>query len=96
MCCVVYDSCAQQYAHKYEQVLNLCLLRFRLVFVRFCKGLVFLIFVFCVSLHHFGRVLSKLFLLSLFFSVLSQEIVWGERLRNDLFCVELDVVLNQS
>jgi len=25
------------------------------------------------------------------FSVLSQEIVWEERLRNDLFCVKWDV-----
>ena len=32
-CCVVYDSCAQQYAHKYEQFLIFCLARFRLVFV---------------------------------------------------------------
>jgi len=32
------------------------------------------------------------------FSVLSQEIGWAERLRNDLFCVEWDVKLqlNQS
>jgi len=34
-CCVMYDSCAQQYAHEYEQFLNLCLLRVRLIFVCF-------------------------------------------------------------
>jgi len=34
-CRVMYDSCAQQYAHEYEQFLNLCLLRVRLVFVCF-------------------------------------------------------------
>ena len=39
-CCVVYDSCA----HKYEQLLNLCLVSIRLVFV-FFKALLFL----CVS-----------------------------------------------
>jgi len=29
-------------------------------------------------------------------SVVSQEIGWEERLRNDLFCVGLDVKLTQS
>jgi len=51
---------------------------------------VFLCF-FCVSLDHFGFVFSNFILLSLVFSVLSQEIGWEERLRNDLFCVECDV-----
>jgi len=27
VCCVVYYSCAQQYTHKCEQFLNLCLIR---------------------------------------------------------------------
>ena len=35
LCCVLYDTCAQRYAHKYEQFLNLCLVRVRLVFVCF-------------------------------------------------------------
>jgi len=34
---------------------------------------------------------SKVFLLGWVFSVLSKEIGWEERLRNDLFCVEWDV-----
>ena len=34
-CCVVYDSCAQSYAHKYEQFLNSCLVGVRLVIVCF-------------------------------------------------------------
>jgi len=33
--------------------------------------------------------------LGLVFSILSQEIGWEERLRNGLFCVELDVKLNE-
>jgi len=37
----VYDSCAQRYAHKYEQLLNSCLVGVRLVFVCF-KGFLFL------------------------------------------------------
>ena len=35
LCSVVYDSCAQRYAHKYEQFFNLCLVRVRLVFGHF-------------------------------------------------------------
>ena len=29
VCCVVYDSCAQWYAHKCQQFLNSCLVRLR-------------------------------------------------------------------
>jgi len=47
--CVVYDSCAQWYAHKYKQFLNLCLVRDRLVFV-FLK--MFSLY-FCVFLYYF-------------------------------------------
>ena len=36
VCCVVYDSCAQQYAYKYEQFLKLCLVRVRLDYVCVC------------------------------------------------------------
>jgi len=42
----MYDSCAQRYAHKYEQFLNLCLVRVRLVFVCF-KGLFYIFVCFC-------------------------------------------------
>jgi len=45
----------------------------------------------CVSLDHFGFVFSNFVLLCLVLSVLSQEIGWEERLRNDLFCVDWDV-----
>jgi len=47
--------------------------------------------VFCVSSDHFDFELSMLVSLGLFFSVLSQDIGWEERLRNDLFCVEWNV-----
>ena len=40
---------------------------------------------FCVSSDHFDFELSMLVSLGLFFSVLSQDIGWEERLRNDLF-----------
>jgi len=55
----VCDSCAQQYAHKYEQFLKSCLVTVRLVFVCF-KGLV-CILVSCVSLDHFDCVLLVFF-----------------------------------
>ena len=45
----------------------------------------------CVSVDHFGFVFSNFVLLCLVLSVLSQEIGWEERLRNDLFCVDWDV-----
>ena len=84
----MYDSIAQRCAHKYEQFLNLRLVRVRLLFVCFkCSVCIFVCF--CVSLDHFGFVL--LVLLGLVFSVPSQETGWEERLRNDIFCVEWDV-----
>jgi len=48
---------------------------------------------FHVSLGHFVLVLGLLafVVLGWISSVLSQEIGWQERLRNDLFCVEWDV-----
>ena len=54
------------------------------------------VFVFCVffyvSLGHFVLVLLAFVVLGFVSSVLSQEIVWEEHLRNDLFCVvECDV-----
>ena len=80
----MYDSCAQRYAHRYEQFLNLCLVKVRLVFVCF-KRLVSMFVFFCVSSDHSD------FVLVFVFSVPSQEIGWEERLRNDLFCVKWDV-----
>jgi len=60
----------------------MCLVRVRLVcFVG--KGLLCIFTCFCVSLDHFGFVLSLL--LGLFFSVPSQQIGFEERLRNDIF-----------
>ena len=56
--CIVYDPCAQRYARKCKQSLNLHLVGFRLVFVSFCKGLLCILYVF---------MLSKLLLLGLFF-----------------------------
>jgi len=53
-------------------------------------GFVFGVF-FYVSLGHFVLVLLAFVVLGLVSSVLSQEIGWEERLRNDLFCVEWDV-----
>jgi len=43
---------------------------------------------FLVSLSHFVLVLLAFVVFGLPSSVLSQEIGWDERLRNDLFCVE--------
>ena len=53
---------------------------------------------FQVSLGYFVLVLLAFVVLGLVSSVLSQEIFWEERLRNDLFCVQWDVKLsiNQS
>ena len=57
----------------------------------FCKGSVCILCVFfCLSLGHFGFVVSPVSC-ALVFSVPSQEFGWKERLRNDLFCVEWDV-----
>jgi len=57
--CVVHDSCSQRYAHRYEQFLNLCLVRVKLVLCVF-KGLVCIFVCFCVSLDHFDFVLLVL------------------------------------
>ena len=84
-CCVAYNSYAQWYAHRYEQLLNLSLARVRLVLLVFCKVLCCILRCFCVSLDHVGFLLSKLVVLGLVFSVPSQELGWEERLRNDLF-----------
>ena len=76
--------------HTCKQFLNLHVgLRLDIVFVylfRFRRLLHF-----CVSLDHFIHVLLVFVVLGLISSVLSQEIGWEERLRNDLFCVEWDV-----
>ena len=44
---------------------------------------------FCSYLGCFVFVLFAVVVLGLVYSVLSQDIGWEERLRNDLFCVEL-------
>ena len=52
VCCVVYDSCAQWYAHTCEQFLNLhvCL---GLDFVFVCSGLAFCVFLcYLISFHN--------------------------------------------
>jgi len=85
----VYNNCAQRYAHKYQQLLNLYLVRFRLVFVFFCKGLICIFVLVWISL-----VFVVLVLLVLVFSVLSRDIGLEDRLQNDLFCVEQDIKLN--
>jgi len=46
---------------------------------------------FCVSLDHFGFVLSKSVLLGFVFSIPGQVIGWEERLQNDLSRVEWNV-----
>jgi len=74
----VYDSCAQRYAHKYEQFLILCLVRASLVFVCF-KGLICILVCFCVSSEHFGFVLL-VNSVGFGFSVPCQEIGWEQRL----------------
>jgi len=48
----VYNTCAQRYAHKYEQFLYLCLVRVRLVFVFFLN-------VYTCSVCSVGKGLSK-------------------------------------
>jgi len=59
-CCVLYDSCAQRYAHEYQQLLNLCFFMVKLLFVCFYEGLVCNFVCSSVSLAHFGFVFSKL------------------------------------
>jgi len=63
VCCVVYDSCAQRYAHEcvlfsYLYLAIYVKISFFYVFVKFSLYLC----VFCVSLDYFDFVLSKLFL----------------------------------
>jgi len=64
VCCVVYDSCKQQYAHQYEQFWNLCLVWVRLVLC----GLVCTFVCFHGSLDRFGFVLLASFVRFGFFS----------------------------
>jgi len=93
LCCVVYDSCAQGYAHICEQFLNLHVV-FRLDFVFVWSFWFTLLCVFNVSLDHFIPVLLAAFVVfGLLSSVPSQQIGWVEHLQDDLFCVERDVKL---
>ena len=67
--CIVYDSCAQQQAHKCEQLLNLCV-TFRIGFVgAFCKGSACILCVICVSLGHSVFALLELVVLDFVSSV---------------------------
>ena len=65
LCCVVYNSCAQWYAHTCEQFLHFCMLCLD-VFLY-----VYLTFIFCVFFHvslgHFVFVLLAFVVLGLFF-----------------------------
>ena len=95
--CVVYDSLHNgMHTHVSSSYIFACLLGLDLYLC------VYLRFVFCmffqVSLGYFVLVLLAFVVLGLVSSVLSQEIFWEERLRNDLFCVQWDVKLsiNQS
>ena len=53
-------------------------------------ALVFCVFILCCSMFCYGC-MFVFAVLGLVLSVLSQEIGWEERLRNDLFCVSCDV-----
>ena len=91
LCCIMYESCAQWYAHMRAALtfLHYMLMRFRFLFeclFRFCLWCVL-----CVSLGHFVLVLLAFVMVGLISSVLSKQIGWEERLRDDLFCVEWDV-----
>jgi len=88
LCCVVYDSRTQWYAHTWAVLNDECWFRFRFSFC-VCLGLAL-----CVFLAHcrlFDLVLFALVVVGLVSSVLLQETGWQEHLRNDLFCVEWNV-----
>jgi len=92
LCCVVYDSCAQWYAHT-RTVLDECWFRFTFSFLQLFKFRISCVF-FWLTLDCFVLVLFAFVVLSLVSSVLRQEIGWEEeRLRSDLFCVVWDVCL---
>jgi len=94
LCCIMYDTCAEWCAHTCEQFFNLRV-GFGLDFV-FVFVLSLLFIYFCVCLDHFIPVLLAFVVLGLVSSVPIQELVWEERLRDDLFCVEWDLSLNRS
>jgi len=81
MCCFVYDSCAQWYAHSWTFFKFACWFRFRF----FCVFLHYTCF--CVSLYCFVHLLLAFVVSGFVSSVPSQEIGWDEHPRNDLFCV---------
>ena len=79
----MYDSCAQPYAHIYEQFLKMSVgLGLGLDFLCICLGLAILcVFSFCLD--YFVPVLFAFVVFALVSSVQCQEIDWEERLRND-------------
>ena len=80
LCCVVYDICAQWYAHTHtdRQFLQVRVgLGLGLVFVHLFLGLVFCMF-FCFSLDYFVLALFAFVVLGLVSSVLCQEVGWED------------------
>jgi len=77
LCCVMCDSCAQWYAHTYEQFLQ--------VSVGLGLGLVF------VHLFRFSILYVFVVFLTLSYSCVGFSFFSGAHLRNDPFCFEWDV-----
>jgi len=77
LCCILYNSCAQWYAHTCEQFLNLCVgLGLDFVFVCLFR---FTICVFCVSSDQFIPVLLAFVVLGLVFLVPTKVRDWVGR-----------------
>ena len=95
LCCVVYDSCAQC-TYIWAVLTHYCWFRFRFSF-SFLVHL-FRFSILCVFLAWLGLFCSYVVCFCCvrfsFFSTIRQEIGQEERLRNDLFCVELQINLN--
>jgi len=72
LCCVVYESCAQWYAHTYEQILQERWFRFSFM------HLFSILYFFRFSLDYFVLVMCAFVVLGLVSSALCQEIGWEE------------------
>jgi len=82
-CAVLCTTVVHNDTHIREQFLKMNVgFRFSFNFLCACLGLAFCVF-FCFSLDYFVVVLFTVVVLGLVSSVLSQEIGWEERLRND-------------